>query len=204
MKIFGPLYERAIAWSRHRRAPTFLTALSFAEAIVFPVPPEVMLAPMSLAQPRRALWFATLSLMGSVAGALVGYTLGHFAFAAVQPLIEWLGWTQKIDAQVSHLRDVVAESPWRAFWLLVLAGFTPIPLKIFTWASGIVGIPLLPFLASMLVGRGKRVYLVAGAIRLGGPRAEAALRRWIEPLGWVAMAILALLVVWVIWRAKYG
>ncbi|WIH06476.1 DedA family protein [Xanthomonas translucens pv. graminis] len=204
MKIFGPLYERAIAWSRHRRAPTFLTALSFAEAIVFPVPPEVMLAPMSLAQPRRALWFATLSLMGSVAGALVGYMLGHFAFAAVQPLIEWLGWTQKIDAQVSHLREVVAESPWRAFWLLVLAGFTPIPLKIFTWASGIVGIPLLPFLASMLVGRGKRVYLVAGAIRLGGPRAEAALRRWIEPLGWVAMAILALLVVWVIWRAKYG
>lgn len=204
MKIFGPLYERAIAWSRHRRAPTFLTGLSFAEAIVFPVPPEVMLAPMSLAQPRRALWFATLSLVGSLAGALVGYMLGHFAFAAVQPLIEWLGWTQKIDAQVSHLREVVAESPWRAFWLLVLAGFTPIPLKIFTWASGIVGIPLLPFLASMLVGRGKRVYLVAGAIRLGGPRAEAALRRWIEPLGWVAMAILALLVVWVLWRAKYG
>ncbi|QDI03711.1 MULTISPECIES: YqaA family protein [Xanthomonas translucens group] len=204
MKIFGPLYERAIVWSRHRRAPTFLAGLSFAEAIVFPVPPEVMLAPMSLAQPRRALWFATLSLMGSVAGALVGYMLGHFAFAAVQPLIEWLGWTQKIDAQVTHLREVVAESPWRAFWLLVLAGFTPIPLKIFTWASGIVGIPLLPFLTSMLVGRGKRVYLVAGAIRLGGPRAEAALRRWIEPLGWVAMAILALLVVWVIWRAKYG
>ncbi|UYB50683.1 DedA family protein [Xanthomonas sp. AM6] len=204
MKIFGPLYERAIAWSRHRRAPTFLTGLSFAEAIVFPVPPEVMLAPMSLAQPRRALWFATLSLMGSLAGALVGYMLGHFAFAAVQPLIEWLGWTQKIDAQVTHLREVVAQSPWRAFWLLVLAGFTPIPLKIFTWASGIVGIPLLPFLASMLVGRGKRVYLVAGAIRLGGPRAEAALRRWIEPLGWVAMAILALLVVWVLWRAKYG
>ncbi|MDR6672807.1 YqaA family protein [Xanthomonas sp. 1678] len=204
MKIFGPLYERAIGWSRHRRAPAFLTGLSFAEAIVFPVPPEVMLAPMSLAQPRRALWFATLSLMGSLAGALVGYMLGHFAFAALQPLIEWLGWTQKIDAQVSQLREVVAESPWRAFWLLVLAGFTPIPLKIFTWASGIVGIPLLPFLASMLVGRGKRVYLVAGAIRLGGPRAEAALRRWIEPLGWVAMAVLALLVVWVLWRAKYG
>ncbi|WP_369938955.1 YqaA family protein [Xanthomonas medicagonis] len=204
MKIFGPLYERAIAWSRHRRAPALLTGLSFAEAIVFPVPPEVMLAPMSLAQPRRALWFATLSLMGSLAGALVGYMLGHFAFAAVQPLIEWLGWTQKIDAQVNHLREVVAESPWRAFWLLVLAGFTPIPLKIFTWASGIVGIPLLPFLASMVVGRGKRVYLVAGAIRLGGPRAEAALRRWIEPLGWVATAILALLVVWVIWRAKVG
>ncbi|CBA15674.1 YqaA family protein [Xanthomonas albilineans] len=204
MKIFGPLYERAILWSRHRHAPVLLTGLSFAEAIVFPVLPEVMLAPMSLAQPRRALWFATLSLIGSIAGAMIGYLLGHFAFAAVQPLIDWLGWRQKIDAQVSHLREVIVASPWQAFWLLVLAGFMPIPLKIFTWASGIVGVPLLPFLASMLVGRGKRVYLLAGAIRLGGPRAEAALRRWIEPLGWGAMAILVLLFLCVLWRAKYG
>ncbi len=58
----------------------------------------------------------------------------------------------------------------------------PIPLKIFTWASGIVGVPLLPFLSSMLIGRGKRVYLVAGAIKLGGKRAETLLHRWIEPL----------------------
>ena len=204
MKLFGPLYERAIQWSRHRHAPRLLTGLSFFEAIVFPVMPEVMLAPMSLAQPRRGLWFATLSLIGSLAGALVGYALGHFAFAALQPLIAWLGWSNAIDGQVAHLRQVVAESPWRAFWLLVLAGFTPIPLKIFTWASGIVGVPLVPFLASMLVGRGKRVYLVAGAIRLGGARAEAALHRWIEPLGWIASALLLGLVGWVIWKAKYA
>lgn len=203
MKIFKPLYERAIQWARHPRAPSLLTGLSFVEAIVFPVMPEVMLAPMSLAQPRRAMWFATLSLMGSLAGALVGYALGHFAFAALQPLIEWLGWSAKIDAQVSHLRQVVAESPWRAFWLLVLAGFTPIPLKIFTWASGIVGVPLIPFLASMLVGRGKRVYLVAGAIRLGGARAEAALHRWIEPVGWIASVLLVGLIAWLVWQANH-
>ncbi len=202
MKIFGPLYARAIQWARHRRAPSLLTGLSFFEAIVFPVPPEVMLAPMSLAQPRRALWFATLSLAGSLAGALIGYALGHFAFAAVQPLIEWLGWSERIDAQVAHLREVVAQSPWQAFWLLVLAGFTPIPLKIFTWASGIVGVPLLPFLASMLVGRGKRVYLVAGAIRLGGARAEAALHRWIEPVGWIAMVLLVVLAGWAVLHAS--
>ncbi|WP_066095640.1 YqaA family protein [Xanthomonas massiliensis] len=204
MKIFGPLYEHAIRWARHPRAPWFLGGLSFAEAVVFPVPPEIMLAPMSLSQPRRALWFATISLAGSLAGALVGYTLGHFAYAAVQPLIEWLGWRQAIDGQVEHLRQVVAQSPWKAFWLLVLAGFTPIPLKIFTWASGIVGVPVLPFLASMLVGRGKRVYLVAGAIRLGGERAEAALHRWIEPLGWIASGLLGAGVLWLIWRAKFG
>ncbi|HVK51961.1 MAG TPA: YqaA family protein [Pseudoxanthomonas sp.] len=203
MKIFKPLYERAIQWARHPRAPALLTGLSFVEAIVFPVMPEVMLAPMSLAQPRRAFWFATLSLIGSLAGALVGYALGHFAFAAVQPLIEWLGWSAKIDAQVAHLREVVAQSPWRAFWLLVLAGFTPIPLKIFTWASGIVGVPLIPFFASMLVGRGKRVYLVAGAIRLGGARAEAALHRWIEPVGWFASVLLVGLIGWLVWQAYH-
>ncbi|HYG06514.1 MAG TPA: YqaA family protein [Stenotrophomonas sp.] len=204
MKIFGPLYDLAIRWSRHRRAPGLLTGLSFLEGFIFPVPPEVMLAPMSLAQPRRAMWFATLSLFGSLGGALVGYALGHFAFAALHPLIEWLGWSEKIDEQVAQLRQVVAESPWRAFWLLVLAGFTPIPLKIFTWASGVVGVPIVPFLASMAVGRGKRVYLVAGAIRLGGARAEAALHRWIEPLGWLASLLLVGLAGWVIWRAKFG
>ncbi len=158
MKIFGPLYNRAITWSRHRYAPALLTGLSFVEGFIFPVPPEVMLGPMSLANRHQALWFATLSLLGSLAGALLGYLLGHFAFAVMQPLIAWLGWSQAIDKQIHQLQQLVLESPWRAFWLLVLVGFTPIPLKIFTWASGIVGVPLLPFLSSMLIGRGKRVY----------------------------------------------
>ncbi|MHC9086551.1 YqaA family protein [Luteimonas sp. RIT-PG2_3] len=191
MKLFAPLYERTLGLSRHRRAPTFLAGLSFFEAIVFPIPPEVMLAPMSLAQPRRAFWFATLSLAGSMAGAVIGYLLGHFAYEAVKPALTALGWIDRIDAQVASLREIVAESPWKAFWLLVLAGFTPIPMKIFTWASGVVGVPMLPFLLSMFVGRGKRVYLIALAIRLGGERAERALYRYIEPIGWVATALLA-------------
>ena len=181
-----------------------LGGLSFAEAIVFPVMPEVMLAPMCLSQPKRGFWFATISLAGSLLGAVVGYLLGHYAYELVKPMLESLGWLAKIEAQVSHLRAVTAESPWKAFWLLVLAGFTPIPLKIFTWASGIVGIPMLPFLASMLVGRGKRVYLVAGAIKLGGARAEAALYRWIEPLGWIASVLLLLMIGWLAWQANGG
>jgi membrane protein YqaA with SNARE-associated domain len=190
LKLFGPLYDRTLGWARHRRAPGFLTGLSFAEAIVFPVPPEVMLAPMCLAEPRRGFWFATLSLAGSLAGAVIGYALGHFAYEAVKPLLAALGWIDRIDIQVESLRAIVAESPWQAFWLLVLAGFTPIPLKIFTWASGVVGVPLLPFMASMFVGRGKRVYLVALAIRFGGERAERALYRYIEPIGWAATVLL--------------
>lgn len=202
MKLFGPLYERTLSWARHPRAPWFLAALSFAEAVVFPVMPEVMLAPMCLAQPRRGFWFATLSLAGALAGAVVGYLLGHFAYELVKPALGALGWIDKIDAQVAHLREIAARSPWQAFWLLVLAGFTPIPLKIFTWASGIVGVPMLPFLAAMLVGRGKRLYLVALAIRLGGERAEGTLRRYIEPIGWAAMVLLAGGVGWIVWRTN--
>jgi membrane protein YqaA with SNARE-associated domain len=204
MKVFGPIYERTLAWARHPRAPSLLTGLSFAEAVVFPVPPEVMLAPMCLSEPRRAFWFATLSLIGSLAGALLGYALGHFAYELIKPLLEAMGWIERIDAQVEHLRQVAADSPWNAFWLLVLAGFTPIPLKIFTWASGIVGIPLLPFLASMAVGRGKRVYLVAAAVRLGGSRAEAALHRYIEPVGWMASILLVVGIGYVLIRANLG
>lgn len=204
MKIFGPAYERALAWARSPRAPALLTVLSFAEAVFFPVPPEVMLAPMALSQPRRAFWFASLSLLGSLAGAVLGYALGYYAYALVKPLFVSLGWIDRIDLQVAYLREVAAQSPWKTFWILVLAGFTPIPLKFFTWASGIVGVPFLPFMASMAVGRGKRVYLIALAIRLGGARAEAALRRWIEPLGWAAMALLFGAAGYLLWRAQSG
>lgn len=196
MKLFKPLYERALVWAAHPQALPLLGVLSFFEAIVFPVMPEVMLAPMTLARPQRWLRYATVSLVGSLLGAVVGYLLGHYAFELVRPLLTDLGWMARIDAQVSELRTLAEQSPWTAFWMLVLAGFMPIPLKIFTWASGIVGVPLLPFLASMLVGRGKRVYLLAGLIRLGGARAEALLHRWIEWIGWAAVALIVLLVIY--------
>jgi len=202
MKLFAPLYERTLVLARHPRAPALLTGLSFIEAVIFPVMPEVMLAPMCLSQPRRGFWFATLSLAGSLAGALLGYMLGHYAYELVRPLLTSLGWIDRIDAQVASLRAIVAESPWKAFWLLVLAGFAPIPLKIFTWASGVVGVPLLPFVASMAVGRGKRVFLLALAIRLGGERAERALHRYIEPVGWAALVLLAAGIGYLVFRAN--
>jgi membrane protein YqaA with SNARE-associated domain len=194
MKVFAPLYERTLAWSAHPRAPLLLVVLSFFEAIVFPVPPEVMLAPMSLARPQRALWYATLSLAGSMLGMFVGYAIGYYALEAAMPLIERMGYAAQFDG----IKQQAAEN---GFWLLLIAGFTPVPFKIFTIASGAVGMPLLPFFFGALIGRGKRVYLVAGAIRLGGARAEAALRRHIEPVGWGALALLALAVGWLAWRA---
>jgi len=191
MKIFKPLYEIALRWSAHPQAERYLAGLSFIEAIIFPVAPELMLAPMVLAKPQRWFRFATVSLVCSLIGALVGYLLGHYAFDLVRPVLAELGWLPSIDEMVGELRQDMQAHPWSAFLTLVLAGFLPVPLKIFTWASGIVGMPLLPFVAGMIVGRGKRVYLVAGLIRLGGKRAEEWLHRWIEPIGWVAVGLVA-------------
>ena len=106
------------------------------------------------------------------------------------------GMLAHLDALVTEFRADAVAHPWKAFWLLVAAGFVPIPLKVSTWACGIVGMPILPFIAGMAIGRGKRVFLVAGLIRLGGERAEQALHKHIETAGWVILALILALVAW--------
>jgi len=196
MKIFQPLYERVLRWSAHPYAERYLAILSFFEAIIFPVAPEVMLAPMTLAKPQHWVRYATVSLVASVLGALVAYFLGQYAFDLVRPLLADLGWLPRIDALVAQLREDATLHPWKAFWILVAAGFVPVPLKLFTWASGIVGMPMPAFLGGILIGRGKRVYILAGVIRLGGKRAEEALHRWIEPIGWGVVALIVAAVIY--------
>ena len=193
MKLFKPLYEFALRWAAHPLAEYYLAGLSFVEAFIFPVAPEVMLAPMTLAQPRRWARYATISLCGSIAGAFVGYALGHYAFHFVRPLLDDLGWLPALDDLIGKLRR---ESGWKIFVMLVLAGFLPIPLKIFTWASGIVGVPIPAFVAGMVVGRGKRVYILSGLIRLGGERTEQAIHKWAEWIGWGLIALIVVLIVY--------
>jgi len=193
MRLFKPIYEAALKWAAHPEAEWFLGGLSFVEAFIFPIAPEVMLAPMTLAKPQRWARYATISLACSLVGSFVGYTLGHYAFHAVRPFLADIGWLPAIEAQVARLQSL---SGWRIFWMLVLAGFLPIPLKIFTWASGFAGVPLPAFVAGMLVGRGKRVYILCGLIRLGGKRVEDAIHRWIEWIGWGALALIVLIVIY--------
>lgn len=182
MAVFKNLYERAILWAAHPLASYFLTFLSFIEAIFFPIPPETMLAPMSLARPKKAFWFASLSLFGSMTGMFIGYAIGHYFIDLAMPFIDKMGYAAQFE-------DIKQQAANNGFWLLLLAGFTPIPFKIFTLASGAVGMPLLPFFFGALIGRGKRVYLVAAAISMGGEKAEAKLRQYIEPIGWTALVL---------------
>jgi membrane protein YqaA with SNARE-associated domain len=202
MKLFGPLYERALVWARSPHAQPLLAGLSFIEAFIFPIAPEVMLAPMCLSQPRRGFRFASLSLAGSLLGSLVGYALGHYAYEAVRPLLS-LDMQQTIGAWVDTLRTDMQQHWWAMLGALLVAALQPvIPMKLVTWAAGIVGVPILPFLACVAIGRGKRVFLIAAAIRIGGERAEAALRRYIEPVGWVALALIAAAIAYLVWRSR--
>jgi membrane protein YqaA with SNARE-associated domain len=193
MQVFRPLYEAALTRAAQPKAPVTLFLLSIASAIALPIPAEVMLAPMSLARPRQALWFATISLAGSMIGMFVGYATGYFAIELAMPLLDRMGHLERFD-QIKH------EAIENGFWLLLITGFTPVPFKVLTLASGAVGMPLLPFFFGALIGRGKRVYLLAGAIRFGGERVEAALHRHVESVGWGMLALLAALIGWMFYR----
>jgi membrane protein YqaA with SNARE-associated domain len=181
LKIFSALYERTMSWSRHPRAPWFLGGLSFAESSFFPIPPDVMLAPMSLANPRRAWWFALITTLASVAGGLFGYLIGYFAFDLIE------GWLQASRYWGAYEQAVAWFEVW-GFWAIFVAGFSPIPYKVFTIAAGVAHMVLLPFTLASLVGRGARFFLVAGLMAWGGPRMEAVLRKYVDRLGWATVA----------------
>ncbi len=189
MALFEPIYRYTLALSEHRHAPRYLVAVSASESIFFPVPPDVMLIPMSLAQPKRALRFALLCTLASVLGGLVGYLLGMFAFEMIEPLLHRAGYWERFQ----RVQELFATY---GFWIILAAGFTPIPYKVFTIASGTFGMPFLPFVLGSLVGRGGRFFLVAGLIRLGGERMEAQIRRHVEWLGWLGVALVVAAGLW--------
>ena len=185
MRIFSALYQRAMRWSRHRHAPWYLGGLSFAESSFFPIPPDVLLAPMSLANPARAWRFALITTLASVAGGLLGYAIGYFAFDAIEP------WLRTTKYWASYEVAVDWFDRW-GFWAVFIAGFSPIPYKVFTIAAGALSMALLPFTLASLIGRGARFFLVAGLLAWGGARMEALLHRHVDRLGWATVALVVI------------
>ncbi len=187
MKIFQPLYDLALRWAKHPHASKYLGGLSFAESVFFPIPPDVMLAPMSLSQPNKAWRFALITTVASIIGGIVGYFLGFYAFDLwLAPLIESWGYTEKLEKTMGWFEQY-------GIWVVFLAGFSPVPYKIFTVSAGILQMAFMPFLLASAVGRGARFYMVAGLMRFGGAPMEAKLRQYVEVLGWavVVLAVIA-------------
>lgn len=185
MKLFSPLYRRAMVWSRHPRAPWYLGGLSFAESSFFPIPPDVMLVPMCLANPGQAWRLALLTTLTSVAGGLFGYAIGTFAIDAILP------WLQASHYGPAYQTAVEWFGHW-GFWAVFIAGFSPIPYKLFTIAAGAMSMALMPFAFASLIGRGARFFLIAALMAWGGARMEAALYRHADRLGWAAVVVLVL------------
>lgn len=192
MRLFAPLYDQTLHWARHSRAPWALSILSFIESIIFPIPTDVMLAPMVLAEPPKWLRYATLATVFSVLGGVFGYLLGAWAFDWASPwLLTGSGAEAFAEAQQSF-------QEW-GVWFVFIAAFTPVPYKVFTISAGFMALALVPFIIASAAGRAARFFLVAGLVRWLGARYEPLLRRHIEFAGWLIVAILVLVFVFREW-----
>lgn len=173
------LYDWCIAAADKPHAFWTMGAISFAESSVFPVPPDVMLVPMSLARPDRAWAYATLCTLTSVAGGVVGYLIGAILYDSLgQWLIQIYGYGDKVEA----FREAYAQY---GAWIILLKGLTPIPYKIVTITSGFAAYDIWMFIALSLVARGGRFYIVAFLLNRYGMWIRAVIER---NLGmWVAI-----------------
>lgn len=191
-RIFSKLYAKVMQWVQHPHAPYYLAGLSFAEAAFFPIPPDVMLAPMALAQPQRAWRYATLTTVSSVTGGVVGYLLGFLLITGLYPLLIRLGYEASYQQVVSLFKH------WGVV-IIILAGFTPIPYKVFTIAAGALHMFLPAFIITSIIGRSLRFFLVASLVIWGGSHIERILPRIVDYAGWACVGGFVVYGCWYYW-----
>lgn len=203
MGIFSYLYELCIKLAKHKKAPLFLCINSFIESIFWPIPPDVMLAPMALAKPQKAFQYAFLAVITSVLGAVVGYYLGYFIYDPyIADLIAFLNYE---DAMNTVRNWLIMEY---GILMIFIGAFTPVPYKVIAVTTGLVAaesmattgsvgmINIVNFVLVSLIGRGLRFYLVAAIIKFGGEKMEHTLRRYIDIIGWLCVILIAIYVVY--------
>ena len=183
------LYDWVFSLARHRHATRSLAVVSFAESSFFPIPPDVMLIPMSMAKPKSAIRFALYTTIASVLGGMIGYAVGYFATDWVQGVVQQWGYG-------AHWAKAVG---WFEQWgvlVVFVAGFSPIPYKVFTICAGVMQLAFLPFVLTALISRAARFLLVAKLAAWGGEKFAAKLRKSIEIIGWsvVVLAVIAYLI----------
>ncbi len=164
------LYDWTMAMAGGRYAVPVLAGVSFVESSFFPIPPDLVLIPMVLAERARAWWYAFAATLSSVLGGLFGYLIGAFVFDQIAlPLLEFYGYTKQFETFGDWFTDQGA-------WIVLFAGVTPFPYKVITITSGAVGLSLPVFILASIVARGLRFFIVAGLLYFFGP----AIRDFIE------------------------
>ena len=156
------LYDWVFALARSKHATPALAVVSFTESSFFPIPPDVMLAPMILARPDRAYFYATVCTAASVLGAMLGYAIGYFLTDVGMMILSWLGKADTFEASKALFQQHGA-------WVILIKGLTPIPFKLITIASGIFQFNFALFVALCALTRGVRFYAEAFILKRWGP-----------------------------------
>lgn len=156
------LYDWVLSLARHRHATKALAAVSFAESSFFPIPPDVMLAPMVVTRPDRAYFYATVCTIASVLGGLLGYAIGHFLEPVGMWLLAVMGKADTFEASKALFQQHGA-------WVILIKGLTPIPYKLITIAAGVFAFNLPLFILLSVITRAARFFLVAFVVKTFGP-----------------------------------
>jgi membrane protein YqaA with SNARE-associated domain len=182
--MFRALYDWTLRLAAHRHAIRSLAVISFCESSFFPIPPDVMVVPMVLARRDEAYKIATVCTIASVLGGLLGYAIGMFLYDSVgQWLISVYGMNDGIESFRATYRE------WGA-WIILIKGFTPIPFKLVTIASGIAGFSFPIFVVASVVTRGARFFLIAWLLRRYGAPMQDFIERRLTLVGWLFLATL--------------
>ena len=172
MKIFRNLYEWTLTKSSHKKAPWFLSIISFSESSFFPIPPDIILIPMVLAKKTKAFFYALVCTLSSVLGGVLGYFIGLILFNSIGIIL----------INIYHLNDSINEfkNYYNLYgpWIVVIAGFTPFPFKVITIASGLFQLNFIIFILCSFLSRGARFYLVAGLLYLYGEKIRIFIDRY--------------------------
>lgn len=161
------LYDWMMRQASGPNAPRALAIVSFAESSFFPIPPDVMLIPMVLANRSKAWWYASIATVASVIGGLAGYAIGYFLFQGIgEPILRFYGHAGSLDTVKAWFAD------W-GVWILIAKGWTPFPYKVLTILSGFAEMALIPFILASIVARAMRFYLVAGLLYFFGEPIKA-------------------------------
>lgn len=180
------LYNWVLSWAETKHGPTALGVLAFAESSFFPIPPDPLLIALALGKPRRAFWFATICSIASVLGGIAGYLIGWGVWAAVSAF--FFNYVPGVTPEAFETVRGLYER-WD-FWAVFVAGFTPLPYKVFTLAGGVFQIALTTFIIASITSRSARFFLLAGLIYFFGPGIQGFIDRYFDRLVWVFFALL--------------
>jgi len=169
-------YNWTLSWAEHPQAQTALFFIAVIEASVFPIPPDILLLALALGRPELGLRLAAISTAGSFVGACIGYLIGMLLFVSVaQPVLEFYG---AMD-QFAHVQALFREY---GLWVVLVAGFSPIPFKVVTIAAGAFGLPFIGFALATVISRGARFFLEGALLQWGGSRLRSMVERHFELL----------------------